>query len=408
VLRTILAFNGDLESRLALHWLAHERGYQVIALSIDLGQGIYLEPLGELALELGAVSARIIDRKAEFLHDFALPVLQADAVYQAGCFLGSALARYVIARELTLLAQEEGCQSVAHSSATKGNDQVRLESALAAQAPRLEVLAPVRQWSLHSREDKLNYARRRRLPVEEEAVRPIAIDRNLWGASIYLESLVDPWEAPPGDVFTLTRPVEQAPNEAAVITLGFVAGVPYSLNGQALDLLALVQELNRLGGEHGIGRSDVIEDRLLGLKSREFYETPAPTILRTAHRDLESLVQSRELVQMKEALSRRYAELVYCGQWFHDLRRALQGFVEQTQRYVTGEVRLKLFKGSCLVLGRRSPHSLYDGRLLGSSAGDVLDQRWAQAFSTLWSMPVRLAAQQQPPDPDSSGGWAAP
>jgi argininosuccinate synthase len=394
-----LAFNGDLESRLALHWLAHERGYQVIALSIDLGQGVYLEPLGELALELGAASARIIDRKSEFLRDFALPVLQADAVYQAGCFLGSALARYVIARELALLAQEEGCQSVAHSSATKGNDQVRLESALAAQAPRLEVLAPVRQWSLHSRDDKLNYARRRRLPVDEEIGRHSVIDRNLWGASIYLEKLVDPWEAPPGDVFTLTRPVEQAPDEAAVITLGYVAGVPYSLNGQALDLLALVQELNRLGGEHGVGRSDVIEDRLLGIKSRELYETPAPTILRTAHRDLESLVQSRELIQMKDLLSRRYAELVYAGLWFHDLRRSLQGFFDQTQCYVTGEVRLKLYKGNCSVLGRRSPHSLYDGQLTSQSNLEWLDGRWAQALTSLWSLPARRAALQQPPPP---------
>jgi argininosuccinate synthase len=405
--RTILAFNGDLESRLALHWLAHERGYQVLALSIDLGQGIYLEPLGELALELGAVSARIVDRKAEFLRDFALPVLQADAVYQAGCFLGSALARYVIARELAQLAQEEGCQSVAHSSATKGNDQVRLESALAAQAPRLEVLAPVRQWSLHSREDKLNYARRRRLPVEEAVSRPVAVDRNLWGSSIYLEKLVDPWEAPPGDVFTLTRPVEEAPDTPAVITLGFVAGVPYSLNGQAQDLLPLVQELNRLGGEHGIGRSDVIEDRLMGIKSREFYETPAPTILRTAHRDLESLVQSRELIQMKDMLSRRYAELVYAGLWFHDLRRSLQGFFDQTQCYVTGEVRLKLYKGGCSVLGRRSPHSLYDGQLTSQTNLEWLDGRWAQALASLWALPVRRAALQQPPPP-APEGWSVP
>ncbi len=406
--RIILAFNGDLESRLALHWLVHERGHEVITLSINLGQGVYLEPLGELALELGASGAHILDRQNEFLRDFALPVLQAGAVYQASCFLGSALSRYVVARELVHAANAQGSRTVAHSSATLGNDQFRLESALAAQDPGLQVIAPVREWNLRTLEDKLAYARRRRLPIEEPADRRVTIDRNLWGNSIYLPHLTDPWAEPLPEIWTLTRSPEQTPAEPALLTIGIEEGIPCSLNGQKLELLPLVRELNRLGGEHGIGRSDVLEDRLFGIKSREFYEAPAPTLLRLAHRDLESLVQSRELVQMKEALSRRYAELVYSGQWFHDLRRALQGFVAQTQHYVTGEVRLKLYKGSCLVVGRRSPHSLYDGRLLSPSAGDVLDQRWAQAFSALWSLPGRVAARQQPPEPDSSGGWAAP
>jgi len=407
VARIIFAFNGDLESRLALYWLVHERGHEVVALSIDLGQGVYLEPLGELALELGAVAARIVDRQPEFLRDFALPLLQAGAVYQGGCFLGSALARYLVARELVHVAHEQGCNSIAHSSATKGNDQVRLESAVIAQDPHLAVLAPVREWNLHTLQDKLNYARRRRLPVEEPRPRPVTIDRNLWGASIYLEDLVDLWDEPPPDVFTLTRAPEQAPDRPEVVTVGFAEGVPSSLNGESLEPLPLVRELNRLGGEHGIGRSDVVEDRLFGIKSREFYETPAPTLLRAAHRDLETLVHSRELVQMKESLSRRYAELVYSGQWFHDLRRALQGFVGQTQRFVTGEVRLKLYKGSVSVVGRRSPHSLYDSRLASSSQADWLDKRWAEAFTALWSLPVRVAARQQPAEPDA-GGWAAP
>jgi argininosuccinate synthase len=407
VARIIFAFNGDLESRLALYWLVHERGHEVVALSLDLGQGVYLEPLGELALELGASAARIVDRQPEFLRDFALPVLQAGAVYQGGCFLGSALGRYVIARELVHVAHEQGCTSVAHSSATKGNDQVRLESAIVAQDPQLAVLAPVREWNLHSLQDKLNFARRRRLPVEEPRPRAMAVDRNLWGTSIYLEDLVDPWDAPPPEIYTLTRAAEQAPDQPAVLTIGIEEGVPCRLNGQVLEPLPLVRELNRLGGEHGVGRSDVIEDRLFGIKSREFYETPAPTILRAAHRDLETLVHSRELVQMKESLSRRYAELVYSGQWFHDLRRALQGFVQQTQHFVTGEVRLKLYKGNCNVIGRRSPHSLYDSRLVSSAHADWLDKRWAQAFTALWSLPVRVAARQQPTEPDT-GGWAAP
>jgi argininosuccinate synthase len=396
VARIILAFNGDLESRLALYWLVQECGHEVIALSINLGQEVYLEPLGELALELGAVSAQVIDRRDTFLRDFAWPVLQAGAIYQASCFLGSALGRYVIAQELVRTAHEEGCIIVAHSAASKGNDQVRMETAIAAQDPRLEVLAPVRQWHLHSLEDKLTYARRRRVPIEEPSGGTVTIDRNLWGASIYVHDLVDPWEEPPPEIFTLTRNPEQAADGPATITLGFHEGLPCSLDGRALEPVPLVRELNQLGGAHGIGRTDVVEDRLFGIKSREFYETPAPTLLQMAHRDLESLVQSRELIQLKDSLSRRYAELVYMGLWFHDLRRSLQGFVSNTQRYVTGEVRMKLYRGSCGVVGRRSPHSLYDASLASQTNLEWFDSQWAQGFTSLWTLPSRLAARRQP------------
>lgn len=358
--RTILAFNGDLESRLALHWLAHERGQQVIALSINLGQEQYLEPLGEIALELGAVAAQVVDRRDAFLRDFCFPVLQAGAVYQTSCFLGSALARYLIAQELVRAAREEGCSSVAHAAASKGNDQVRMETAIAAQDARLEVLAPVRQWNLKSLEDKLTYARRRRLPVEEPKGRSVSMDRNLWGVSLVCHDLVSAWQEPPESLFILTRAPEKAPEKSALITIGFDGGIPCRLDDEPLEPLPLVRELNRLGGEHGIGRSDVVEDRLHGVKSREFYEAPAPTLLQAAHRDLESLVQSHEMIQLKETLGQRYAELVYSGLWFHDLRQALHGFFQQTQRLVTGDVRLKLHKGSCAILGRRSPHGLFE------------------------------------------------
>ena len=394
--RTIFAFNGDLESRLALHWLVHERGHEVLALSVDLGQEVYLEPLGELALELGAVSAQVVDRREAFLRDFALRVLQAGAVYQSSCFLGSALGRYVVAQELVRVAHEEGCGTVAHSAASKGNDQVRMETAIAAQDPSLEVLAPVREWSLRTQEDKLNYARRRRLPVEEPKGRLGKVDRNLWGASIYLDDLADPWEEPPGGIFTMTRAPEAAPDQPEICTIGFEAGLPCSLNGTPLTLLPLVRELNRIGGEHAIGRRDVVEDRLFGIKSREFYEVPTPTLLLAAHRELEGLVQSRELINLKDILGRRYGELVYMGLWFNDLRRALQGFFDQAQRYVTGEVRLKLYKGGYSVLGRRSPHSLYDGRLANQSNLEWFDSQWAEGFTSLWTLPSRLAARRQP------------
>jgi argininosuccinate synthase len=408
VAKAIFAFNGDLESRLALHWLAHERGYEVLSLSVDLGQEVYLEPLGELALELGAASAQVIDRREAFLRDYAMPALQADAIYQSGCFLGSALGRYVVAKELVRVAHEEGCDTVAHAAASKGNDQVRMETAIAAQNPRLKVLAPVRQWHLRSVADKLNYARRRRLPIEEPKSQPVRVDRNLWGASLYLDELADSWEEPPPDVFTLTATPEAAPNEPAIVTIGFEAGVPQSLGGARLELLPLVADLNRLGGLHGVGRRDVIEDLLFGIKSREFYEVPAATILLSAHQDLESVVHSRELIQLKESLSRRYAELVYTGLWFTELRRSLQAFFDQTQRYVSGEVRLRLYKGSCTIMGRRSPHSLYDSRLASQSNLGWFNSQWAEGFTSLWTLPARLAAQQQPPTPKSGGGWEAP
>jgi argininosuccinate synthase len=396
--RTIFAFNGDLESRLALHWLVHERGYDVLTLSINLGQETYLEPLGELALELGATAAQVIDGRESYLADFAFPVLHADAIYQSGCFLGSALARYLIARELVRVAHEEGCSSVAHASSTKGNDQVRMETAIAAQNPALEVLAPVRLWNLGALEDKLNYARRRRLPVDEPKPGPVSVDRNLWGVSLYAGELTDAWQQPPSSAYVLTKDPEQAPNQPATITLGFEAGVPCRLDERSMSPLSLVRELNRLGGEHGVGRLDVVEDRLFGIKSREFYETPAPTILLAAHRDLQSIVHSKEMIQLRESLSRRYAELVYMGLWFHDLRESLQGFFTQTQRLVTGDVRMTLFKGNCAVIGRKSPHSLYDSRLANQSNSEFFDNDWARGFTSVFTLPSRLAARRQKPE----------
>jgi argininosuccinate synthase len=395
VSRIIFAFNGDLESRLALHWLAEEQGHEVISLSINLGQEVPLQPLGELALELGAVAAQVLDCREMFLREFAWPLLQADAVYQTSCFLGTALGRYLVAQELVRLAHEEGCTSVAHSAASKGNQQVRLETAIASQDPGLKVLAPVRQWGLRTLEDKLAYAYSRSLPVEEPQTENLTVDRNLWGASLYVHDLTDAWLEPPPEIFSLTRAPEQGPDEPALLVLGFEAGQPASLNGQRLDAVPLVRELNRIGGSHGIGRSDVVEDRLFGIKSREFYEAPAPTLLLLAHRDLQSLVQSRELIQLRDSLSRRYAELVYNGHWFHDLRRCLDGFFRQTQRCVTGQVRLKLYKGSCRVVGRRSPHGLYDSQLANQADLEWFANEWAQGFTSLWTLPCRLAARQQ-------------
>ncbi len=393
--RTIFAFNGDLESRLALHWLANELGYQVIALSINLGQEEPLQSLGELALELGAVAAQVVDGREIFVTQFALPLLQAGGVFQQSCYLGAALARYVIAQELVHMASEEGCSVVAHSAASKGNDQVRMETAIAALNPDLNVLAPVRQWNLRSLEEKIAYAHRHRIPVKEAASSIITKDRNLWGVSHYLHGLTDAWTDPPDDFFVLTRSPEKAPDEPAVLTLQFERGIPTHLDDQELDLISLIRELTKVGGRHGIGRCDVVEDRLFGIKSREFYEAPAPSLLHLAHRELESLVQSRELRQFKEALSRRYAEIAYFGLWFNDLRKALDAFFQTTQNHVTGEVRIKLFKGLATVVGRRSRFSLYDSQLANQSNIDLFDNQWAQGFTSLWTLSSRMAARNQ-------------
>jgi argininosuccinate synthase len=367
----------------------------VISLSINLGQDKPLHRLGEMALDLGASAAQVLDGQEKFLREFALPVLQANAVYQQSCYLGSALARYVIAEELAHLAAEEGCGTVAHSAASKGNDQVRMETAIAALAPGLRVLAPVRRWNLKSWKDKISYARRHDIPLDDHDTAAITVDRNLWDASIYGHELADAWSEPPPDAFVLTRPVEQTPDEPAVLTVSFDRGVPCALNDKPMDLVTLVRELTVRGGEHGIGRTDVVEDRLFGIKSREFYEAPAASLLLSAHNQLESLVHSKELRQMKEMLGRRYAELVYTGLWFHEVRKALDGFFHETQQRVSGDVRLKLFKGQAAVLGRRSPYSLFNAKLANQSNSDLFDSQWAEGFTSLWTLSSRLAAEQQ-------------
>jgi argininosuccinate synthase len=307
----------------------------------------------------------------------------------------------VIAQELVRLAREEGGEIVAHAAASKGNDQVRMETAIAAQNPGLKVLAPVREWTLKNMEEKLKFARKRNIVIEEPIQVRVKVDRNLWSVSLYVSDLEDAWQEPPAEAYVLTRSPEEAPNEPAPLTIGFDAGVPVSVNGQAMDLLPLIRELNRLGGEHAIGRSDVVEDRLFGIKSREFYEAPTPTILRIAHDDLSNLVQSRETIQLRELLGRRYAELVYAGLWFSDLRLALQGFFNETQKRVTGEVRMKLYKGTCSILGRRSPQSLYDSKLANQSNLELFENQWAQGFTSLWTLPTRIAARLRKPGTSS-------
>ncbi len=393
--RVIFAFNGDLESCLALHRLVQVQNNTVVTLSINLGQEVHMQSLGELALELGAASAQVVDSRELFLRDFALPLLQANAVYQTNVFLGSAMGRYVVAQELVRVANEERCALVAHSAASKGNDQVRMETAIAALDPELKVLAPVREWNLRTLEQKADYIRRHNLPIEEPVSEAVTIDQNLWGVGLYFHGMVDAWDKPPSETYIFTTAPEKAPDTPEILTIGFEAGVPVTLNGNNIQLVPLLKELNAVGGKHGIGRNDVVEDRLFGIKSREIYETPGASILLLAHRELESLVHSRELRLVKESLSLRYAELAYSGLWFHDLRYALDGFFQRSQRFITGEVKMKLYKGNLAVMGRRSPYSLYDSQLANQSNLDLFDNQWAQGFTSLWTLAPRLAARRR-------------
>lgn len=393
--RTILAFNGDLESQLALHWLVNQKGYETIALAINLGQEMPMQFLGEQALDLGAVNVHVLDCQSIFVNQFAIPVLQAGAIYQQHCYLGSALARYVIAQELVRLAHDEGCSVVSHAAASKGNDQFRMETAIASLDPDLEVLSPVRDWPFRTLDQKLAYGERYGLDLHNAKASEITVDKNLWGVSLYLHSLPDAWSGIPENSFVLTRQPDQSPPEGITITIGVEDGLPTTLNGNRLELVALIKELSKIGAEHGIGRMEGVEDRLFGLKSREVYEVPAPLLLHTTYRELESLVHTREVRQFKEDLSRKYGELAYSGFWFHDLRYALDGFFQTLSSLVSGEVTIELNRGRAAVRGRRSPKSLFDSELANQANVDWFYNQYAQGFASFWTLSSRLAARQR-------------
>lgn len=393
--RVVLAFSGGLDTSVIVHWLKETYDCDVIAFAADLGQGEDLEPLRERALKAGAEDIVIRNLKEEFAEDFVLRGLRAQAVYENGYPLATALGRPLISKHLIRVAEEYGADAIAHGSTGKGNDQVRFEVSAQALDPDIRVLAPVREWNLESREDEIEYANQHNIPVEASHDSPYSYDVNLWGVSIECGPLEDPWKAPPEEIYVLTRNPEQAPDSPGILTIRFEEGRPVALDGEKKPLVQLIKDLNEQAGDHGIGRIDMVENRLVGLKSREIYEAPAAVVLLKAHRALMGLVLERDLYHYHQKISRQYAKLVYNGQWFSPLRKALDAFIDEAQQGLDGEVRLKLYKGNATVTGRSSPNSLYDFELATYEEDDVFDQSLSEGFVRLWGLPLEVAGREQ-------------
>jgi argininosuccinate synthase len=392
--KVVLAYSGGVDTSVAIKWLQEKYNMEVIAFSVDVGNEPNFPAIREKALKLGAIKAVVADAKKEFINDFAFPALKANAIYQGQYPLSTALARPLMAKLLVETALKEGAKFVAHGSTGKGNDQVRFDVSVAGLAPELQILAPARDWEM-TRDETIDYAKRHGIPLPVTAESPYSIDQNLWGRSIECGVMEDPWAEPPEDAFIWVRPIAKTPDKPEYVEIEFAKGIPVAVNGRKMEGVALVQHVNDLAGKHGIGKVDHIEDRVVGIKSREVYETPAALVLIQAHRALESLTLAKEQLRFKELVSAEYAALVYNGLWFTSFREDLTAYIESSQRYVTGTVRLKLFKGSSMVVGRKSPYSLYRHELATYDKGDVFDQSAAAGFIHLWGLPARIQRRVQ-------------
>jgi argininosuccinate synthase len=397
--KVVLAYSGGLDTSVAIKWLEKKYNSKVITLTVDIGNVPDLEAIRQKALKVGAIKALVVDAKETFIKSFVFPALQADAVYEGQYPLATALGRPLIARLLVEAAKKEKARIVAHGCTGKGNDQVRIDVGVAALAPELKVIAPAREWKM-SREQTIKYAQAHKIPVPITKASPYSIDENLWGRSIECGVLEDTWNEPPHDVFLWTKSPEKTPARPAYLEIGFDKGIPVSLNGQKLDPVALVQKVHSLAGKHGIGRIDHVENRLVGIKSREVYEAPAAMVLLKAHQALEDLVLTKGQLRFKVKVAVEYADLIYNGLWFTGMRQDLAAYVESTQKYVTGTVRVKLFKGNCQIVGRKSPYSLYDYSLATYDKGDAFDQSASPGFIHIWGLPVRTQARVQPEKPE--------
>lgn len=393
--KIVLAYSGGLDTTVAVKWLNETRGFDVVALTIDLGSQPKLAAIRERALAAGAIRAYVLDARRPFVERFCWPALKAGALYQGQYPLATALGRPLIAQLLVEIAKQEGATWIAHGSTGKGNDQVRFDIATGALAPHLKVLAPLRDGMTMTREQEITYARDHGLSIDVKPESPYSIDANLWGRSIEAGVLEDPLLMPPEDAFLWTSSVDNAPARAQLVEIAFEHGVPVALDGRPMSGPSLVSELNHIGGLHGVGRIDMIEDRFVGIKSREVYEAPAAVILHQAHRALEELVLDAEAARFKTSVAQEYARLVYQGKWFTHHRRDLDAFVESSQLLVTGTVRVKLHKGGAQVVGRSSPYSLYRPRLATYSAGDQFDHQAAVGFIKLVGLPIRTQAEVQ-------------
>jgi argininosuccinate synthase len=386
--KIVLAYSGGLDTSVAIKWL-QERGYDVIACCLDVGEGKDLDFIKEKALKVGAVKSYVIDAKEEFANEYALVALQAHTLYEGKYPLVSALSRPLIAKKLVEIAELEGAVAVAHGCTGKGNDQVRFEVSIKALNPNLDVVAPVREWSW-SREEEIEYAKKHNIPIPINLDSPFSIDQNLWGRSNECGILEDPWAAPPEEAYELTAALEDTPDTPEIIEIGFEQGVPKTLNGKEYSLAQLILELNAIAGKHGVGRIDHVENRLVGIKSREVYECPGAITLIKAHKELEDLTLVKEVAHFKPLIEQKLAEVIYNGLWFSPLKDALLAFLKETQKNVTGVVRVKLFKGHAIIEGRKSEYSLYDEKLATYTAEDEFDHQAAVGFISLFGLPTKV------------------
>ncbi|HZG51769.1 MAG TPA: argininosuccinate synthase [Pyrinomonadaceae bacterium] len=391
--KIVLAYSGGLDTSVMLHWLKERYGCEVVCYCADVGQGEELEGLEEKARATGASKLYVEDLRQEFVSDYVWPAVQANAVYEGVYLLGTSLARPVIAKRQIEIARREGADAVAHGATGKGNDQVRFELTYYALEPDIKVVAPWREWEFKGRTDLIAYCEQHRIPVTATHAKPYSTDRNLMHVSYEGGILEDPWAEPPPDIFQMTKAPEEARAEAEYVVVGFEAGVPVSVDGARMGAVELLEELNRVGGAHGIGRVDLVENRFVGMKSRGVYETPGVTILQAAHRALESITMDREVLRLRDALSMKFAESVYYGFWFAPETELMRRTIDETQRDVTGDVRLKLYRGNVVVAGRRAPRSLYNERLATFEADTVYNQRDAEGFIKLNALRLRSLAQ---------------
>jgi len=396
--KVVLAYSGGLDTSVAVGWLEEKYNLKVITLTVDIGNVPDLEATRQKALKAGAIKALVVDAKETFVKSYVFPALQADAVYEGQYPLSTALGRPLIVRLLVETAKKEKASLVAHGCTSKGNDQVRIDVGVAVLAPELKVIAPAREWKM-TREQTIKYAQAHNIPVPVTKASPYSIDENLWGRGIECGVLEDTWNEPPEDIFLWTRSPEKTPARPAYLEIGFEKGIPVTLNGRKVEPVTLVQKVHEVAGRHGIGRIDHVENRLVGIKSREVYEAPAAAVLLKAHLALEDLVLTKEQLRFKARVAAEYADLVYNGLWFTGMRQDLAAYVESTQRYVTGTIRVKLFKGNCQVVGRKSRYSLYDYNLATYDKGDAFDHSASPGFIHIWGLPVRTQAKVQSEQP---------
>lgn len=384
--KVILAYSGGLDTSCAIRWLK-DKGYNVVAFIADVGQGEDFDLIKKRALKTGVSKVYVKDLKNEFIQDFIWPSLKASAVYEGKYLLATALSRPLIAKHLVSIAKAENAQYIAHGCTGKGNDQVRFEVSASILSPKIKIIAPVRIWELKSRNQEIDYAKAKKIPIEVTKKKPYSIDMNLWGVSIECGVLENPWKEPPEDVYQWTVDPTEAPNKPTYCTIEFNKGIPIKVNGKKYAAKDLINKVCEMASDNGVGRSDMIENRLIGIKSREIYEATAATVLHLAHKELESLVLDRETQHFKELVSLKYAELIYYGLWFSKLKNALDKFVGYTQQRVSGVVKIKLHKGKAICVGRKSKYSLYKEELATYSEKDKFDQSLAEGFVKLWGLP---------------------